>query len=141
MPTPIGAGGQREGREHEEARVVGRVDVHDVELTRGEEAAQLARAEREHRVQRLRAVAVERHRQAHVHELDAVGGEHALVAIGGARGMGHAAGQDRHLVAARGEVDGLPVDVLGDAPELGVVVVGEDADAHARAESVAEVAS
>ena len=97
--------------------------MHDVELARGQEAPQLARPEREHRVQRLRAVAVERQRQAHVHELDAVGGEHALVAVRGARRVGHAAGQDRHLVTARGQVGGLPVDMLRDAPELGVVVV------------------
>ena len=38
VPTPIGPRGQDERREHEEARVVGRVDVHDVELPRGEEA-------------------------------------------------------------------------------------------------------
>ena len=36
--------GQHERREHEEARVVGRVDVHDVELPRGEEPPQLPRA-------------------------------------------------------------------------------------------------
>ena len=72
--------------------------------------------ERQHGVQRLRAVAVERQRHPHVHELDAVGREHALVAVGGARGVGQAAGHDRHLVPARREVHGLPVDVLGDAP-------------------------
>ena len=126
-----GALGEDERREHEEARVVGRVDVHDVELPRGQEAPQLQRPAGEHGVQRLRAVAVERQRQAHVHELDAVGREHALVPVGGARGVRHAPGEDRHLVAARGQVHGLPVDVLGDAPELRVVVVREDADAHA----------
>ena len=34
---------EHERREHEEARVVGRVDVHDVELPRGEESPQLQR--------------------------------------------------------------------------------------------------
>ena len=50
--------------------------------------------------------------------------------VGGARSVGQAAGHDRHLVTARGEVHGLPVNVLGDAPELRVVVVRENADAH-----------
>ena len=124
------ARGQGERREHEEARVVGRMDVHDVELPRGEEAPQLSRPERQHGVQCLRAVAVERQGHAHAHELDAVGRDHALVPVGGARRVGQAAGHDRHLVTAGGEVHGLPVDVLGDAAELRVVVVRENADAH-----------
>ena len=124
------ARGQHERGEHEEARVVGRVDVDDVELPGGEEATQLARTEREHCVQRLGAVAVERQRGSHVHELDVVGGDHAIVAVGGARDVGEPPGHDRHLVASSGEVHRLAVDVLRDAPELGVVVVRENADAH-----------
>ena len=105
-----------------------------------EESPQLAASRSgKHRVQRLGAVAVERQREAHVHELDAVGREHALAAVGGARRVRHAARHDRHLVPAGGQVDRLPVDVLGDAPELRVVIVREDADAHARGRrSVAE---
>ena len=128
-----GALGEDERREHEEARVVRRVDVHDVELPRAQEPPQLHRPAGEDGVQRLGAVAVERQREAHVHELDAVGREHALAAVGGARGVRHAPRHDRDLVPARGEVDRLPVDVLGDAPELRVVIVREDADAQARA--------
>ena len=120
------ARGQHERREHEEARVVGRVDVHDVELPLGEEAPQLPAAERDHGVQRLRAVAVERHRDAHVHELDAVVRRaRARRRSAVARRVQQAPGQDRHLVPARSEAPGLPVDVLGDAPELRVVVVGQ----------------
>ena len=92
-------------------------------------------------MQRLGAVAVERQGKAHVHEFDAVGREHALAAVGGARRMGHAPRQDRHLVTARGQVDGLPVDVLRDTPELGVVVVREDADSHARGVQSPKLAS
>ena len=141
MPTPTAPVGEGERREHEEARVVGRVDVHDVERARRQEAPQLQRPAGEHGVQRLGAVAVERERQAHVHELDAVGGEHALVAVGGAGRVRHAPGEDGHLVAARGQVHGLPVNVLGDPAELGVVVVGEDADAHARSRQSPKLAS
>ena len=86
--------------------------------------------ERQHGVEGLRAVAVERQRHAHAHELDAVGLDHALVHVRRARSVGQAAGQDRHLVTACSEVRGLPVNVLGDAPELRVVVVRENADAH-----------
>ena len=128
-----GALGEDERREHEEARVVRRVDVDDVELPRAQEPPQLHRPAGEDRVQCLGAVAVERQREAHVHELDAVGREHALAAVGGARGMRHAPRHDRDLVPARGEVDRLAVDVLGDSPELRVVIVREDADAQARA--------
>ena len=69
---------------------------------------------------------------------DAVGREHALVAVGGFSRVRHPAGQDRHLVPARRQVDCLAVNVLRDAPELGVVIVREDADAHARGKSVPE---
>ena len=46
VPTPTVPCGQRERREHEEARVVRRVDVHDVELPRAQEAPQLPRPDR-----------------------------------------------------------------------------------------------
>ena len=50
--------------------------------------------------------------------------------IRGARDVGQPPGHDRHVVTASGEVHGLSVDMLRDAPELGVEVVREDADAH-----------
>ena len=113
------ARGQHERGEHEKARVVGRVDVDDVELPSGEEAAQLSRTERENRVQRLGAVAVERQRCSHAYELDVVRGDHPIVPIGRARDVGQPPGHDRHLVAASREVHGLPVDMLRDPPSCG----------------------
>ena len=108
----------------------------DVELPRGEEAPQLASAARQHGVQRLRAVAEERHGQAHANQLDLVVGKHACVAVGGApRRLRHATGDDRHLMPSAGEVESLPVDVLGDPAQLRVVVVRQDADAQGRRQS------
>ena len=123
-----------ERRERREARVVRRVDVHDVEPAAAEEDAQRLPQERRDRVQRLRVVAVHRQREAGADDLERLVALRALVAVDDRRRVQQAAGDDRHLVAAGCELGRLAVHVLGDAPELRVVVVRDDRDAHAEAE-------
>ena len=69
--------GDRERGDRAHARVVGRVQVHDVDVEALEEPSQLQDEPRGHRVDRLRGVAVERDADAQADDLEALVGDAA----------------------------------------------------------------
>ena len=115
--------------------VVGGMHVDDVEAALAEERAQPPAQPRADRVQCLRAVAPPRHVEAdagaHADDLErGVGHVHGVVDH--SRRLQQPAGDDRDLMAERGQLARLAVDVLGDAAQGGVVEIGDDSDPHGR---------
>ena len=122
-----------QGRDRAHARVVGRVQVHDVDVEPLEEPLQLQHESGRHGVDGLRGVAVERHADAEAHDLEPFVDDRPGVLVGDRRRAQEMPCHDRHLVAAPCELARLTVDVLGDAAKHRVVVIGDDGDPHAGA--------
>ena len=81
----------------------------------------------------LRGVAVERHADAHADDLEALVGDRPGVRVGDAGGWSRWPVTTVTSWPRALELAGLSVDVLGDAAEHRVVVIGDDGDPHAEA--------
>ena len=92
--------GERGDRAH--ARVVGSVQMHDVDVQALEQPAQLQDEAGRHGVDRLRGIAVERDADTHAHDLEALVDDRPGVRIGDRRRVQQMPGDDGHLVTAPG---------------------------------------
>ncbi len=123
-----GRRGRSPDRSERQERAERVVHVEDVEASTPELAVERVREPCPEGHERLRSVHVERKGAADVDDLEVP--RRTKVRVDRPRRDCESRRQHRHVVPPPRELRGLAVDVLGDPPELRVVVVADDPDLH-----------